>query len=683
MRRFIQWALIVVVFQGLILLLLAWLLPGFAIAGAGSALVAAALITVAQAIMWPVVFQVAARVHPLLVPVLSFAVAGLLILLVDGLFTLLGHGGMRVDGFWTALVVAVGLSIGATLLGALFSLRDDTAYEWFVTRPLRRGYANAPRTETPGVLFLEIDGLAEPILHQAIARGWMPTLARWLADGSHRVTPWETDLSSQTSASQAGLLLGDNSDIPAFRWYDKAAGTLMVSSSISTTRSLEQRLSRGDGLLHQGASRWNVFSGDAPDSVCTYSTFGDRQRARSGTYVAYFANPYLLPRSIARYLADVVRERWQARAQVRRDERPRIDRTWSYAFVRAATTTVMQDAGFFMLSADVCRGIPAVYVTFFAYDEVAHYSGIDRLDAFKVLKEFDHAIAVLERVVAEAPRPYHLVVLSDHGQTMGATFRQRYGQTLGELVTSLLAAGSHITVDQRRTEDWGHVNLALSEAVMGDGKDRVATRLARRALGKQIADDMVSLGPAAAEEDAALATQAQQSDAVILASGNLGLISFPGWPERLTCEAISNRFPALIPGLLAHPGIGFVLMRSETDGALALGAAGTHYLDTGRIEGEDPLVRYGENAAAHLRRTDGFSNAPDILVISTYDPVTDEVAAFEEQVGSHGGLGGPQTRPFVLHPVTLDAGPDPIVGAAALHRVMMSWLPAVSAAPGA
>ena len=45
-----------------------------------------------------------------------------------------------------------------------------------------------------------------------------------------------------------------------------------------------------------------------------------------------------------------------------------------------------------------------------------------------------------------------------------------------------------------------------------------------------------------------------------------------------------------------------------------------------------------------------MTHAPDLLLISQYDPELGEVAAFEELIGSHGGLGGPQTEPFILHP---------------------------------
>src|SRR5665811_198997 len=83
---------------------------------------------------------------------------------------------------------------------------------------------------------------------------------------------WEPDLSSQTSASQAGILLGSNDNIPAFRWYDRTARRVMVSNTVRDSEALERRHSSGDGLLAaEGASRGNMFSGDAPDSLFTLS----------------------------------------------------------------------------------------------------------------------------------------------------------------------------------------------------------------------------------------------------------------------------------------------------------------------------------------------------------------------------------------------------------------------------
>jgi hypothetical protein len=104
-----------------------------------------------------------------------------------------------------------------------------------------------------------------------------------------------------------------------------------------------------------------------------------------------------------------------------------------------------------------------------------------------------------------------------------------------------------------------------------------------------------------------------------------------------------------------------------------LGADGTRYLREGRIEGDDPLAPFSATAASHLLRTDGFSNVADIMVGSFYDPLLDEGCAFEELISFHGGLGGPQTRPFVLHPGALPPPSQPLVGAASIHRLLAGW----------
>ena len=164
-----------------------------------------------------------------------------------------------------------------------------------------------------------------------------------------------------------------------------------------------------------------------------------------------------------------------------------------------------------------------------------------------------------------------------------------------------------------------------------------------------------------------------RDDVAVLGSGNLGLIYLLEEPHRLTAEEIDERHPGLIPALRNHPHVGVLLVRSRTHGPMAIGGKGVRYLDDGRIDGEDPLASFGPRAADHLRRTDGFRHAPDILVNSFYDPVLDEGCAFEELISFHGGLGGPQTQPFVLHPATLPAPDGPIVGAAAVHALLLGW----------
>ena len=166
-------------------------------------------------------------------------------------------------------------------------------------------------------------------------------------------------------------------------------------------------------------------------------------------------------------------------------------------------------------------------------------------------------------------------------------------------------------------------------------------------------------------------------DVVVLGSGNLGLVYLMEQPRRMTLEEIEERHPQLLDALRSHPHVGLVLVRSERDGPVVLGAGGMRKLADGSVEGEDPLAPFGVGAARHLLRTDGFEHVADIMVNSFYDPVTEEGCAFEELISFHGGLGGPQTRPFILHPAHLPAPTEPLVGAAAVNGLLRSWRSAV------
>jgi hypothetical protein len=160
---------------------------------------------------------------------------------------------------------------------------------------------------------------------------------------------------------------------------------------------------------------------------------------------------------------------------------------------------------------------------------------------------------------------------------------------------------------------------------------------------------------------------------LVLGSGNLGLIYLMDEPHRLTLEEIEARHPRLLPALREHPHVGWLLVRSRERGAVVLGSGGARYLDEDRIEGSDPLAAFSPGAPGHLKRTDGFEHVADIMVGSFYDPDLDQGCAFEELISFHGGIGGPQTRAFVLAPVALPVPREPIVGAAAVHGLLFGW----------
>jgi uncharacterized membrane protein YvlD (DUF360 family) len=661
---FVVRALVLVGVQGLVLILLSALLPGVEALSFRAAVLVAVAMAIINAVLWPVLTRLA-----LPLTILSFGLGSLVLSAVTVALAFNVVDG-KTPPFGSDVAIAFGLALVSMLVAPLLDVDGDALHLRVVRRRWRRT-RRGNHTDVPGVIMFEIDGLGEGVLREAIRDGHTPTIARWLSQGTHRIVGWECDLSSQTGASQAGLLLGSNWDMPAFRWYEKESGRTLVSNHPADAAEIERRHSTGKGLLAPaGTSRGNMFSGEAPRCTATMSAIRDRARSRASDLFAYFSDPYGFLRTIALSLADIAQERWAATRQ-RRSGATHVDRSGLYPLIRATITVVMRDVITALLIADIVEGVRVSYATFVGYDEVAHHSGIRAPDALAVLRRHDRQLARLERATAQSPRPYHLVVLSDHGQTQGAPFRQRYGETLQEVVRGALAEGE-VYAPASVDEAWGDVGAVLADARQDPG---LGGRVLARATRSRSVEGTVALGPnrdALAQRNVTGVRSEEQ--AVVLASGNLGLIYLPWRAERLTLEQIAKMHPQLLDTLTAHPGIGFVMVRSRSLGALVIGRAGRRRLADDAVEGEDPLAGFEPTAADHLRRHDRFPHCPDILVNSMYDERTDEVAPFEEFMGSHGGLGGPQTRPFALVPVDWNEPQVPIVGVEAMHDVLRDWL---------
>ena len=659
-------AVLVLLADAVALLILSAALPGFELDRPGAAVVTAVAIGALNALVWPVLARFTLPLSVMTLGLATLVLNGLLIAFAIDLVP-----GAEIKDPWTGVAVALGIALLTTLLASLLAVDEDESWYRNVVRRQARRRGDRTESDVPGVIFLEIDGLAHDVLRRAMRDGNAPTLARWLRDGSHRFVRWETDWSSQTGACQAGLLHGNNDDMPAFRWWEKDRGTSIVTNHPRDAEELERRHSDGRGLLHAGgASRANILSGDATHSMLTMSTVLRRRGPIGRDYLAYFASPYAVARTLMLALGEIASERRAQAQQKRRDVQPRIARHRSYAVVRAWATIVQRDLQVAAVVGDMMAGRPVVYTTFLAYDEVAHHSGVERADTLSVLRHVDRQLARVRAAVADAPRPYRLVVLADHGQSQGATFLQRYGVTLEEVVRSACDATDVVSAAGGEDEAMAYLSAGLTEVA----RDETATgRTVKRVTRGRRADGVVALDDDTRKEldEASGDTPPELS---VMASGCLGLISFPREPGRVTLERLEQLHPRLVPALREHPGIGFVAVRSERHGIVALGAGGANYLDEARVEGDDPLQPYGPHAADHVRRTDGFAHCPDVLVNSTYWEEADEVAAFEELVGSHGGMGGGQSFPFVLFPADLDWPDEPVVGAERVHRILRGWL---------
>lgn len=598
-------------------------------------------------------------------------------------------------GIYGVLQVPIMMAIATTLIA---NITNTNYYDSYIKNILK--YALEQKTpynkRYSGVIMLEIDGLSINTLKKAIDKGVMPNVKKWLDEKTHTLKGWETDLSSQTGSSQAGILHGNNEDIVAYRWVEKENNNrIVVSGKLSDAPGIEQKISDGNGLLVNGISIANMFSGDSKIPTLTSSKLEGLKNIYSKTLNSTFLDAYNFQRLFILFLWDIILELKSQIVHYLKNIQPRLRRTIVYAAVRAGANVVLREVTTDVLTSEILAGnIDTAYATYMGYDEIAHHSGVEDGDVWGSLKRIDLQFAKITSAIEMSDRDYKIVVLSDHGQSQGATFKQRYGITLGDYVRKLLPDDLMIfkteyNIDHFRDavipenrqirnfkNKFGDIRDDLFEDLKsiqdnrGDSERKPAIIFKNKQY-KNLRERYVnSLDYIKGYESRQQSTKkAKDSELIVMGSGNLGLIYLTQWSERLNYEEIVMLFPDLIPGLVRHSGIGFILVDSISNGGMVIGQDGIYYLDSDRVVGENPLENFGENAAKHLKRQNSFKNMPDILVNSFYDAEYNEVCAFEELIGSHGGLGGDQTKPFILYPSEWN-DPGDLIGAESVYKFL-------------
>ena len=596
-------------------------------------------------------------------------------------------------GFWQVPIV---MAISTTFL---YNITNTNYYDNYIKTILKQALKRKNKTDKkyPGIIMLEIDGLSINTLKKAISKGVMPTVKKFLDDNSHTLKEWETDLSSQTGASQAGILHGNNDDIVAYRWVEKENNNkIMVSGKLSHAPLIEKRISDGKGLLVNGLSIANMFSGDSELSSLTSSRVKKISRIYNKTLHTIFLESYNFQRIFVLFLWDILVELKSELMHRVKNIQPRLRQKISYPAVRAGANVVLREIATEILASEIFRGeIDTAYATFMGYDEVAHHSGVEDDDVWGILKQIDVQFSRLTSTIEMNDRDYKLVILSDHGQSKGATFKQRYGMTLGNYVRQFLPNDMTFFKNEYNIDHF-------RDAIIPENKQLQSIKEKMETMRDDLFDEngsIQNLRKGIEEKKPSLifeneryinlhekysnsleyitshdyvqlsSEKAKDSELIVLGSGNLGLIYLTQWQQRLTYEEIVMLFPELIPGLVNHSGIGFILVDSISNGGMVIGQNGIYYLKNDEIVGENPLKGFGENASRHLKRQNGFKNMPDILVNSFYDSENDEVCAFEELIGSHGGLGGNQTKPFILYPSEW-TDPGDLIGAESIYKFL-------------
>jgi uncharacterized membrane protein YvlD (DUF360 family) len=645
-----------------------WVLPGFHTDRPEGPIAFAALMSLIALVVQPILVGAAVRLGWLGVLLLTFVGQALVVALAARILP-----GVTVDDFWTAFGVAIAVGLVSTVVSWFGSAGTSQVLVGRLVRSSRRRPVKLPDPEVDGVVFVQIDGLPFPVLQMAVTAGTVPTLSRWIRSGTHQLHEWTPKLPATTPASQLGILHGVIDGIPAFRWYDRANDRVMVANRPADAAVIEGQLTTGKGLLvDDGVSISNLFTGDAPTAVLTMS-----RRARGGeiarrAVAEFVVHPAGLTRALSRTVTELSRDRFQSRRAVRRDVQPRCNRTWETAALRSVTNGALRDLNTILVAQHMLRGTRSIYVDYVDYDEIAHHAGVLRPESLEAVEAVDGVLRQLELVATATPRRYRFVVLSDHGQAQGTPFADRYGEDLASVVARL--ARTDVAASDDDVEGWGRTRALVGELASDSGVGGRTMQSASAAMDKRDPNAPGAVEASPQRTDGAASTAATGDETFhVFGSGNLGLVYVRGEKERLTRGSLHERFPGLVDGLARHPGVGFVVVLDD-DGPVALGARGSHRLDDGHVDGEDPLLPFGPYAPAFVKRAAHLPEAPDIYVNSLVDPGTEEVAAFEGLVGCHGGLGGWQDRACVVVPRDLPFPRERVVGADSMHVALRTIL---------
>ena len=557
-------------------------------------------------------------------------------------------------------------------VGAVADVYYTRKYGTLARRLGRRGIGSGQRR---GFIVIQIDGLSYDHLIQAVAAGYMPDLGRLLAERSLTVSPWRCGLPSTTVAAQAGIMFGNRFDIPGFRWYEKEWGRAITSKRPDQIQAVRARISQRPGILRGGSCYVSMFDGDADLALFTLSTL-HRQRffesARGmGLFLLFLFSPFRVLRLLwfitTSYLAGLGR-RLVALL------RPSVLNPFDLfsPLLHAVGDALFTEVQTFGVMLDIYRRAPAIYANYNSYDEVAHKMGPDSPAAFRVLRGVDKRIRQINRMRARyRRREYDLYVISDHGNSPSLPFSWRSGASLGQYIVAQIGEG--LSVDERVES---HPHSAEKTRYLLDELYGLERRLAPRlrrvfAAVRHYVDRRVLSGHSLDHDPE------RQQDVVVSGSGPLAHVYFNVSPRPLDLVEVMLLYPRLVDTLLVTPGIG-VLAGRVGEKTVVLGCPGGALVIGGGceiIEPPHPLAQFGDEpyASVQLHRLAHFPHSGDLIVLGMLEP-NGKVVTFEEQAATHGGLGGPQMRPFVAWPPECPLAPETLNDAQDLYPYFARYL---------
>ncbi len=500
-----------------------------------------------------------------------------------------------------------------------------------------------------GFVGIQIDGLAFPFLRQALDRGYLPHLERYLRRG-HKLTEYHAGLPSTTPAAQSTIFYGTDHGIPAFRWFEKSSGQIISCNDLDHVQLFREKLFGDEvGILAGGSSYSNILDGGAARSIFTVSSPHPQSLFGRLGGLRFLLIMLLSPLRTCRMFFASVLEFWANRKDEWHHRRRAKWRTHEGLFpmVRIFCNVILRELQTFGVITDIYTGVPRIYTTYSGYDEIAHHFGPESWPALKNLQYIDRRIGEIIRAVDHvAGADYLLVILSDHGQTSGYPFQNRFGATLGDAVSAFLQENQTASISSGPLEV-SSAQIDLLQDELGGSPKGWRQRLYRYSKNYIQAriHDMV---PETLKID-------PEGGVVITYSSSLAHLYITGSSDRLSWRKVEEIQPLLLRFLQKHKGIGFVLAKGDSaEEVCVFHKRGCLVLKPGLAASQDDrefLRPYGmpEYLIEELYRFGRGQLCGDLILFGALDE--EGIACFDDQVGGHGSVGGEQSRPFLILPV--------------------------------
>ena len=522
-----------------------------------------------------------------------------------------------------------------------------------LVRRLRLGAAPVP--DRRRLMIIQIDGLSQAVLEEAIAKGRAPFLARLVRQRGYRMAPMNVGLPTSTPAFQMAAMYGVRPDIPGFHYHDKRRRTDIYFPRGGDAAHVEATQAAGrTGIVRDGGTYGCVFTGGAASNLLTFARL---KRPSGAGLLRAISMVFVLAWVLLKGSIVSVIELTRALLRAAADPFSVSTMGWKWLAIKIVISVWLRELFTLAAAHDLYAGVGRIYVNYLDYDVAAHAWGPRHRRALRALRRVDASVHRLWRVLRRVPEyRYDLYVLSDHGQATCRSYRRITG---GPPLEEALFDEFFDPLSEPRPAGVEGKGQRIASGLKAYRSHR-APGLFQRFVNYLERDFPRLLGETPESRE--------RAGIRVISAGPNAFVYFLDSPEPLMLEDIEKRFPALATAVSAAPGIGIVLIRSAS-GPLCFWRGRRYALDDLRA---GPFANRAdvERVAEGIRDLMAMRSAGDLVIYGTAAEGGD--VSFISEIGAHAGPSPDEMQTFIIYPRGATV-PSPITHPTQLYPYFMRY----------